>query len=545
MADLAQAARGNAVNNDTPAQSKELTPDNAVSNAIDSAINVTKSLRDDAQAEHTAEVASDFDMTRDSKTEAPSNQDTALTKGDYDVSIQVSNPVADQSDTFAKVIHFTLPADATVSTKHHRTENGSKISSANFDPMELGGQYDNAHAVSHEYVSELPDGSRQYVIGLYHDFVGNEGVYEIQIGDEVYTVRGDAEAGTKIESGAKAQVTETHAKENVAEVARSEEVQELKPADTKLSLEKKEADFDASEASLLVADVSPEQRDVYASVAVLELPEGVELSVRDTIDHEGYRSSSQYYRDIHHGQNYTDDFGTLYHISSEKTEEGNIRYLIGISNHMKDTNGVLDLKVGDKNFEFAAHQKTGKFTLKDLEETSLQNQPVQEKKSSDAKASSNDFFSEQAKTEVKRTEPERPTRTWHDITNVSGEAHFQQAVLEQSKDRAVIMQFSASWCGPCHQLSGMIDPLVRDPSNDIGKAYVDIDDPNNAALKARYGVESVPTVVVFRNGQEEPVSYVGVAQDGTRQQRQGSRVTGMDLNSYSNVKSSLVDPFLQ
>lgn len=75
-------------------------------------------------------------------------------------------------------------------------------------------------------------------------------------------------------------------------------------------------------------------------------------------------------------------------------------------------------------------------------------------------------------------------------------ADFKQEVLE-AKGK-VLVDFFATWCGPCRMLSPIIDQLA-DEVEDVKVCKVDIDKAE--ALAAEYGVEVVPTLIVFENGQ--------------------------------------------
>ncbi len=85
-----------------------------------------------------------------------------------------------------------------------------------------------------------------------------------------------------------------------------------------------------------------------------------------------------------------------------------------------------------------------------------------------------------------------------------GESEFERVVLGSAQP--AVVDFSASWCGPCKALSPVIERLANDYANRVTVAKVDIDD--NPALAARYGVRSVPTVMLFAEGGVKRV-YVG------------------------------------
>ena len=75
------------------------------------------------------------------------------------------------------------------------------------------------------------------------------------------------------------------------------------------------------------------------------------------------------------------------------------------------------------------------------------------------------------------------------------EAHFTAEVLEA--DRPVVGDFTAAWCPPCRMMSPILDELAAD-RDDVRFVKVDVDaDP---AIAQRYGVMSMPTFVVFRDG---------------------------------------------
>ena len=73
--------------------------------------------------------------------------------------------------------------------------------------------------------------------------------------------------------------------------------------------------------------------------------------------------------------------------------------------------------------------------------------------------------------------------------------NFEAEVLQS--DRTVLVDFWASWCGPCRMLSPIVDKIAEEyPEYKVGKVNVD----EQEALVAAFGVMSIPTLVVFKNG---------------------------------------------
>ena len=63
-----------------------------------------------------------------------------------------------------------------------------------------------------------------------------------------------------------------------------------------------------------------------------------------------------------------------------------------------------------------------------------------------------------------------------------------------------LVDFYADWCGPCRMVSPIVDEIAEERS-DITVGKVNVDDENALAMK--YGVMSVPTLIVFKDGQEK------------------------------------------
>jgi thioredoxin len=83
---------------------------------------------------------------------------------------------------------------------------------------------------------------------------------------------------------------------------------------------------------------------------------------------------------------------------------------------------------------------------------------------------------------------------------------FERDVIERSHETPVVVDFWAAWCGPCRMLGPAIEAEVGKRAAQLELAKLDVD--AEPQIAARYGIQSIPTVAVFRNG--EPVTgFIG------------------------------------
>ena len=75
--------------------------------------------------------------------------------------------------------------------------------------------------------------------------------------------------------------------------------------------------------------------------------------------------------------------------------------------------------------------------------------------------------------------------------------NFDQEVLQSEKP--VIVDFWAEWCGPCHAVSPVLDRIAEERSGELKLVKVNVDE--EPELAQRYGIVSIPTIVLFRAGE--------------------------------------------
>ena len=82
------------------------------------------------------------------------------------------------------------------------------------------------------------------------------------------------------------------------------------------------------------------------------------------------------------------------------------------------------------------------------------------------------------------------------------DSNFDQMVLQDKKP--VLIDFWAAWCGPCRMMAPIVDELAEEYNGRIKFVKMDVD--QNPKTPARYGIMSIPTLLIFKNG--GPVSHI-------------------------------------
>ena len=93
---------------------------------------------------------------------------------------------------------------------------------------------------------------------------------------------------------------------------------------------------------------------------------------------------------------------------------------------------------------------------------------------------------------------------------------FDHEVLQS--DKPVLVDFWAEWCGPCHAVSPILDKIAAEREGVLKLVKVNIDEEQELAL--RYGVQSIPTMILFKDG-EPAAAAIGAQPKGALERALG------------------------
>lgn len=89
------------------------------------------------------------------------------------------------------------------------------------------------------------------------------------------------------------------------------------------------------------------------------------------------------------------------------------------------------------------------------------------------------------------------------MINFMSAPHFSSSDFDEKvlkSDKPVVIDFYAEWCGPCQMAAPIIDKLSEEYSEKVLIGKIDVDEAQDIAQK--YGVMSIPTMIVYKNGEE-------------------------------------------
>ena len=80
--------------------------------------------------------------------------------------------------------------------------------------------------------------------------------------------------------------------------------------------------------------------------------------------------------------------------------------------------------------------------------------------------------------------------------------NFEKEVLKSEKP--VLVDFYADWCGPCKMMAPIVEKIAEQSSENVKICKINVDEASEIASK--YGVMSIPTFIVFKNGEPEKIT---------------------------------------
>lgn len=84
------------------------------------------------------------------------------------------------------------------------------------------------------------------------------------------------------------------------------------------------------------------------------------------------------------------------------------------------------------------------------------------------------------------------------VLHIENTKQFEDEVLKS--DKPVLVDFFATWCGPCKMVSPLVEQVGEEMSGEVKVVKVDIDKNNDVA--SQYGVMSIPTFILFKGGKD-------------------------------------------
>ncbi len=95
------------------------------------------------------------------------------------------------------------------------------------------------------------------------------------------------------------------------------------------------------------------------------------------------------------------------------------------------------------------------------------------------------------------------------FTKEATDTNFETDVL--GSDKAVLVDFWAEWCGPCRMIAPSVEAIVEEYGDKAGVYKMNVDE--NMNVPQRFGIRGIPTLIVFKGGQEQERIVGAVSRD--------------------------------
>jgi thioredoxin 1 len=100
------------------------------------------------------------------------------------------------------------------------------------------------------------------------------------------------------------------------------------------------------------------------------------------------------------------------------------------------------------------------------------------------------------------------------MATVATDATFESEVIQSGEP--VLVDFWAEWCGPCHAVSPVLERIAEERNLKLVKVNID----ENQGLAMRYGIQSIPSMILFENGQPK-ANAIGAMPKGMLERQLG------------------------